>query len=202
MCACLQVERVLRQRASSVLLHPEIEEVCRSFLHLHCTTHTGPGQEIGCLQVTHCTRKSNLCIPRKGIARPQSQFHNSYVCLWAIYIFPGSVHIFGRSKIDRPTLKYINISQIYGGRNQGWKNPGFFFKPSPVGFFVFFLCFFGFLGFFWVFLGFFCSDERVFRVFFSFTNTFRCIQTLNYNHSLLINLVLLIYVSALDWVSI
>ncbi len=52
MRSCVQVERVLRQRASSVLLHPEIEEVCRSFLHLHCTTHTGPGQEIGCLQVT------------------------------------------------------------------------------------------------------------------------------------------------------
>jgi hypothetical protein len=57
------------------------------------------------------------------------------------------------------------------------KNPVFFFKkPSPVGF----------LGFFWVFLGFFgifCPDGRVFRVFFSFTNSFRCIQTLNYNHS-------------------
>jgi hypothetical protein len=43
-------------------------------------------------------------------------------------------------------------------------------KPSPVGFFGFFLFFFaqtrGFLGFFS-----------------SFTNTFRCIQTLNYNHS-------------------
>lgn len=45
-----QVERVLRQRAASVQLHPEIEEVCRSFLHLHCTSHTGPGEEIGCLQ--------------------------------------------------------------------------------------------------------------------------------------------------------
>jgi hypothetical protein len=44
----------------------------------------------------------------------------------------------------------------------------------------------------WVFFGFFlvfrvflyiCPEERVFRVFFSFKNTFRCIQTLNYNHS-------------------
>jgi len=62
------------------------------------------------------------------------------------------------------------------------KNQVFFKKPSPVGFFGFFLVFLGFLGFFgffWVF----CPDERVFRVFFSFTNTFRCIQTLNYNHS-------------------
>ncbi len=39
-------------------------------------------------------------------------------------------------------------------------------KPSPVVFFLFF-----------------CPDERVYRAFFSFTNTFRCIQTLNYNHS-------------------
>ena len=39
-------------------------------------------------------------------------------------------------------------------------------KPSPVGFFGFFL---GFWGFFWGFLGFFgffCPDERVSRVFF------------------------------------
>jgi len=48
----------------------------------------------------------------------------------------------------------------------------FFF--TPVGFFGFLL--------------FICPDERVFRVFFSFMNTFRCIQTL----------ILLIYVSALD----
>ncbi len=53
---------------------------------------------------------------------------------------------------------------------QGWKKPGFFFKnPAQWVFLVFF--------------GFFCPDERVFTVFFSFTNTFRCIQTLNYNHS-------------------
>jgi hypothetical protein len=39
------------------------------------------------------------------------------------------------------------------------KNPGFFKKTQPSGFF-------------WVFLGFFAQ-----------TNTFRCIQTLNYNHS-------------------
>ncbi len=66
---------------------------------------------------------------------------------------------------------------------QGWKKPGFFKKTQPSGFF---LGFFGFFWVFWVFLGFFgffCPDERVFRVFFSFTKTFRWIQTLNYNHS-------------------
>ncbi len=66
------------------------------------------------------------------------------------------------------------------------KNPGFFKKAQPSGFFWVFLGFFGFFWVFWVFLdffGFFCPDERVFRVFFSFTNTFGCIQTLNYNDS-------------------
>ncbi len=33
-----------------------------------------------------------------------------------------------------------------------------------------------------IFLGFFCPEERVFMFFFNFKNTFRCIQTLNYNH--------------------
>jgi hypothetical protein len=67
------------------------------------------------------------------------------------------------------------------------KNPVFFFLKKPAQW-----VFLGFFGFFWVFLGFlvflgffgfFCPDERVFRVFCSFTNTLRCIQTLNYNHS-------------------
>ncbi len=56
----------------------------------------------------------------------------------------------------------------------------FFFKPSPVVF----LGLFGFLGFFWGFLFFFCPEERVLGFFsVSRIGTFRCIQTLNYNHS-------------------
>ncbi len=43
----------------------------------------------------------------------------TFMCLWTIYIFPGSVHIFGCSIIDRPILKYVNVSQIYECRN--WK---------------------------------------------------------------------------------
>ncbi len=55
---------------------------------------------------------------------------------------------------------------------------------------VFFCFFFGFfwvfrfLGFFGVFLVlFYIAQNREFLGFFSFKNTFRCIQTLNYNHS-------------------
>ncbi len=58
-----------------------------------------------------------------------------------------------------------------GGKNSGLK------KNQPSGFFG------GFFGFFGFFFGFFCPEERVFWGFFSFTNTFGCIQTLNYNHS-------------------
>ncbi len=47
---------------------------------------------------------------------------------------------------------------------QGWKKPGFFFKPSSVVFFGFFWVFWVFWVF-WFFIGFFCPDERVFRVF-------------------------------------
>ncbi len=60
-------------------------------------------------------------------------------------------------------------------------------KPAQwfffVGFFGCFLVFFWvFLGFYWVLLVFFLYLPRK-ESFFSFKNTFRCIQTLNYNHS-------------------
>jgi hypothetical protein len=39
---------------------------------------------------------------------------STFMCLWAIYIFPGSVHIFGCSKIDRPILEiYKSLSDIW-----------------------------------------------------------------------------------------
>ncbi len=64
------------------------------------------------------------------------------------------------------------------GKNPLKKNR-FFFKKNPAQwFFWVFRFFLGFL----VFLCFLPIGEG-FRVFFSFKNTFRCIQTLNYNHS-------------------
>ncbi len=47
-------------------------------------------------------RKSQWCIPRKGIARPQSQFPHSCVCGW--FIFPGSIHIFSCSRIYKSLI--------------------------------------------------------------------------------------------------
>jgi hypothetical protein len=67
------------------------------------------------------------------------------------------------------------------------KNPFFFKKTRFSGFFyfIFFLFFWVFLGFFFGFFGFFYifAQKGEFLGFFSFKNTFRCIQTLNYNHS-------------------
>ncbi len=58
-------------------------------------------------------QKLNLCIPGKGIVRPQSQLP-TFLCLWTTYVFPGSVYIFGCSKIDRPILEtYKSLTDIW-----------------------------------------------------------------------------------------
>ncbi len=42
---------------------------------------------------------------------------STFMCRWAINIFPRSVHIFPCSRIGRPILEYINLLQIYECRN-------------------------------------------------------------------------------------
>ncbi len=50
-------------------------------------------------------QKSHLCIPRKGIARPQSQFSHSYgMSVSDLYIPRIGVHIFFCSRIGRPNI--------------------------------------------------------------------------------------------------
>jgi hypothetical protein len=63
----------------------------------------------------------------------------------------------------------IYVGCINYDTRQGWKKTRVKKKYQPSGFFCV-------LWFFLVFL-YICPEERVFRVFFSFKNTFRCIQT-------------------------
>ncbi len=65
----------------------------------------------------HCTENRIYVFPEKELRSlsPNSYIH---VSVSYLYIFPGSVHIFGCRKIDRPILEiYINRSQIYECRN-------------------------------------------------------------------------------------
>ncbi len=62
------------------------------------------GNQNHALQRTN-TEKFETNIPRKGIARPESQFSHSCVCERFIHLFPGPVHIY-------PAAEY---RQIDGG---------------------------------------------------------------------------------------
>jgi hypothetical protein len=55
----------------------------------------------------HAAAKIPFMYSQKRISRPP------FLCLWAIYIFPGSVNIFSCSRIGRPSVQYINCSQTH-----------------------------------------------------------------------------------------
>jgi hypothetical protein len=61
-------------------------------------------------------RKSNLYIPKKGIARPKSQFLHSCVCERFIYSQDRSTYLAAEKSADR-SWKYINLSEIYECKN-------------------------------------------------------------------------------------
>jgi hypothetical protein len=73
---------------------------------------------------TLCTlqRRFELCIPRNQAAGPCSQFPYSYICVWAIYILPGSVQLFFFSQTGRP------IVGIY--KSLGFRSGHIFFSFS------------------------------------------------------------------------
>jgi hypothetical protein len=64
-----------------------------------------------CRPVGALHRKSHLCIPFLGIARPQPQFPHSCVCERFIYIVPGSVYTFPPAEQADRSWEYINLSQ-------------------------------------------------------------------------------------------
>ncbi len=74
---------------------------------------------------THTARKIPfMCSFSGNCAVPISTF----ICLWVIYLFPGSVYIFGCSKIDWPILEITDIWSVGIGRqsiiNLFWKKGG------------------------------------------------------------------------------
>ncbi len=59
-------------------------------------------------------RKSHLCMYSFSGNYAASVPISAFMCLWETYIFPGLVHIFSCSRLDRPILEIcINLSQIY-----------------------------------------------------------------------------------------
>jgi hypothetical protein len=118
-------------------------------------------------------------------------FYHSAFCIFTSFLLFPSDNVYALKHY----AKCLNKPYIYGPTSQaeritilqnfkynpkaGLEKTRFFFKTQPSGFFWVVCFFFGFLGFFWVFL----LRREGFRFFFSFRNTFRCIQALNYNHS-------------------
>ncbi len=80
-------------------------------------------------------RKSYLCFSFLGIARPSATI-STFMCIWAIYIFPGSVYIFPPAEYADRSWEYINRSQTHECGNWDW-DPDIPFLVSKLRYFVF-----------------------------------------------------------------
>jgi hypothetical protein len=92
-----------------------------------------------------------------------------------------------KDAVHRGVRFACHLCPYAAGRKAGLEKTRVFLKRKPAQwFFCFFLVFLGFFfwggGFFVIFLYIF-AQKREFLGFFSVKNTFRCIQTFNYNHS-------------------
>ncbi len=67
--------------------------------------------------VLNCKEISILCIPRKGIARPQSQCLHSRVCERSIFLTIGPPIFLQQNRQTDLSWKYINRSQKHECRN-------------------------------------------------------------------------------------
>ncbi len=63
--------------------------------------------------IEHCNENPIYVFPEKNCAASVSV--TTLMCLWAIYIFPGSVHIFSCSRLGRPVLGiYKSLTYSWG----------------------------------------------------------------------------------------
>ncbi len=90
--------------------------------------------------LSHCTENPIYVFPEKKLRGLSPTQIPTFVCPWAIYLFPGSVHIFGYSKIDRPILErehYYSVLEIMGlhsfipGGIHKWE-PDMYIEFSPA----------------------------------------------------------------------
>ncbi len=144
------------------------------------------GSVSGCVQILFgfgSGRSKNIRIQRFRIHNTASHgVFISYTCEWAsvymcfygnyshsAYTVPACLLTFSQTQVCvlRPTKRQTEKwSNVMGPRRKPprvGKNPFFFFKNQPSGFFWFFWVFWVFS----VFFGFYCPEERVFRCFFS-----------------------------------